>query len=72
MAFCCLQHLRYGLKVRDHRMSPGRVLKALHRMQICIMHDTRAVVFMVYRAVFVRMAARSVRLLVWIGTVFRS
>ncbi len=40
MAFCCLQHLRYGLMVRGHRMSPRRIQDALHRMQISILHDT--------------------------------
>ena len=29
MAFCCLQHLRYGLRVRGHLM------------QISLLHDTR-------------------------------
>ena len=42
LAFCCLQHLRYGLMVRGHRMSPKRIRNALHRMQNSIMHDTKA------------------------------
>ncbi len=41
MAFCCLQHLRYGLRVRGHRMSARRIQDALHRMQISLLHDTR-------------------------------
>ena len=39
MAFCCLQHLRYRLRVRGHAMSTGRIQAALNRMQISIMHD---------------------------------
>ena len=41
MAFCCQRHLRYGLRVRGHRISAERIQDALHRMQISLMHDTR-------------------------------
>ena len=40
MAFCCLQHLRHRLAARGRRMSPDRIRRAPHELEISILCET--------------------------------
>ncbi len=39
MAFCCLQHLCYRLRVCGHTMSTNRIQSVVNRMQVNLLHD---------------------------------